>query len=80
MHQGRSAKLVNVAPRSAQIVKGAFAIVKASSLESLGIIKTAEICSEIISASIKVFFTFKHFVKTIKEKIFTSLLIIFTVI
>lgn len=36
-----SAKLVNVAPRSAQTVKGAFAIVKASSLESLGIIKTA---------------------------------------
>ena len=39
-----------------------------------------EICSEIISAKIKVMFTFKHLRKIIKEQIFTGLLIIFTLI
>ena len=39
-----------------------------------------EICSEIISAKIKVMFTLKHLRKIIKEQIFTGLLIIFTVI
>ena len=58
---------------------GAFAIVKAARRESLGIIKEAEICSEKISTKIKVISTFKHIVKTIKEQIFTILLIIFTV-
>ena len=80
LHQGRSAKLVNVAPRSAQIVKGVFTIVKASSLESLGIIKTAEICSEKNSTKNYEIFTLKHIGKIIKEKIFTNLLVIFTVI
>ena len=40
----------------------------------------AEICSVIIPAKIKVFFTIKHLAKIISEQIFTGLLIIFTVI
>ena len=39
-----------------------------------------EICSELISAKIKVMFTLKHIVKIIPEQIFTGLLIIFTLI
>ena len=73
-------KPVNAALLSAQSVRGAFAIVKASLLESLGIIKIAEICSENNATKIMEFFTFKHLVETIKEQIFTGLLIIFTVI
>ena len=65
---------------SAQIAKSVFTIVKAARRESLGIIKEREICSEKISAKIKEVFTFKHIVKTIKEQICTSLIIIFTVI
>ena len=76
----RKANLVNAVPRSAQRVDFAFAFVKASSLKSLGIIKTAKICSGKISAKIKQNFTSKHFGKTIKEQIFTILLIIFTAI
>ncbi len=56
---------------SAQIVKAAFAIVKVARRKCLGIIKEREICAEKISAKIKEIFTFKHFVKTIKEIIFT---------
>ena len=81
MHESsRKANLVNAVPRSAQIVDFAFAFVKASSLKSLGIIKTAEICSEKNSADFKEIFTIKHIGKIIKEQIFTGLLIIFTVI
>ena len=40
----------------------------------------AKICSLIILAKIKEFFTIKHLGETIKEQIFTGLLIIFTVI
>ena len=76
----RKANLVNAVPRSAQIVDFAFAFVKASSLKSLGIIKTAEICSEKNSADFKEIFTIKHIGKIIKEQIFTGLLIIFTII
>ena len=75
-----NAKLVNATQLSAQSVRGAFAIVKAMQLEDLGIIKTKKICSEKNSAKIKEIFTLKHFVKIIKEQIFTGLLIIFTVI
>ena len=39
-----------------------------------------KICSEKISTKNKEFFTIKHFGKIIKEQIFTSLLIIFTLI
>ena len=81
MHESsRKANLVNAVPRSAQRVDFAFAFVKASSLKSLGIIKTAEICSEKISMKSKKNFTIKHLVKIIKEQIFTTLLIIFTII
>ena len=73
-------KPVNAALLSAQSVDGAFAIVKARLLESLGIIKTTKICSEKNTTKSMEIFTFKHIVKTIKEIIFTSLLIIFTVI
>ena len=73
-------KPVNAALLSAQSVRGAFAIVKTTLGKSLGIIKMAEICSLIIPAKIKEFFTIKHLGETIKEQIFTSLLIIFTVI
>ena len=40
----------------------------------------AEICSVEISTKIKDFFTIKYLGETIKEQIFTGLLIIFTVI
>ena len=70
----RKAKLVKAAFLAAQSVKGAFTIVKAGLLKSLGIIKTAKICSGKISAKIKQNFTSKHFGKTIKEQIFTILL------
>ena len=73
-------KRLNAAPRPAQGVSGAFTIVKAARREDLGIIKKKEIFSEKISTKIKIIFTFKHIVKTIKEQIFTLLLIIFTVI
>ena len=73
-------KSVKGAARSAQRVDFAFAIVKERLLENLGIIKTAEICSEKIPADFKEIFTIKHIGKIIKEQIFTGLLIIFTVI
>ena len=76
----RKAKLVNAASRGAQRVPGAFTIVKAVRRESLGIIKRREIRSLKILTKTEEIFTFKHIVKTIKEQIFTSLLIIFTVI
>ncbi|MGM9692661.1 MAG: hypothetical protein ACI3X6_05555 [Alloprevotella sp.] len=76
----RKAKLVNSVSLSAQGVDGAFAIVKAARRESLGIIKTTKICSGKKSMKIKEIFTFKHIVKTIKEQIFTLLLIIFTIL
>ena len=65
---------------SAQSLDGAFAIVKARLLESLGIIKTVEISSEKNATKIIEIFTFKYIVKTIKEQIFTGLLILFTLI
>ena len=73
-------KSVKGAARSAQRVDFAFAIVKERLLENLGIIKTAEICSEKNSADFKEIFTIKHIGKIIKEQIFTGLLIIFTII
>ena len=73
-------KPVNAAPFSAQRVDFAFAIVKAVRRKDLGIIKKRRICSVKKSAKIKEIFTLKHFVKIIKEQIFTGLLIIFTVI
>ena len=73
-------KLVNAARLPAQKVNFVFAIVKAMGRESLGIIKTAEICSVKISTEIMEFFTIKHLAKIISEQIFTRLLIIFTVI
>ena len=73
-------KLVNSVLLSAQSVEGAFAIVKAAWCEDLGIIKETKICSEKNSSKIKEIFTLKHIGKIIKEQIFTSLLIIFTVI
>ena len=77
---GIKAKLVNAVLLSAQSVEGAFAIVKAARREDLGIIKERKICSEKKSSKIKEFLTLKHIGKIIKEQIFTSLLIIFTVI
>ena len=76
----RKAKLVNAALRSAQGVNGAFAIVKAARRKSLGIIKTMEICSERIRMILMKNFTIKHFGEIIKEQIFTSLLIILTIL
>ena len=73
-------KLVNAVPLPAQSVDFAFAIVKATRRESLGIIKKTEICSLKISMKSEKIISFEHFVKTIKEQIFTSLLIIFTAI
>ena len=61
-------------------MNAAFAIVKVVRRESLGIIKKAETCSVKISTKSKEIFTLKHFGKIIKEQIFTSLLIIFTLI
>ena len=76
----RKAKLVNAALLSAQEVNRAFAIVKAARRKSLGIIKTMEICSERIRMILMKNFTIKHFGEIIKEQIFTSLLIIFTIL
>ena len=76
----KSPKLVNAVSLPAQSVDFAFAIVKATRLESLGIIKKTEICSLKISMKSEKIITFKHLVKTIKEQIFTSLLIIFTIL
>ena len=73
-------KLVNAASPPAQRVKTAFAIVKAARRKSLGIIKTMEICSERIRMILMKNFTIKHFGEIIKEQIFTSLLIIFTIL
>ena len=77
---GIKVKLVNAVLLSAQSVEGAFAIVKAARREDLGIIKERKIYSEKKSSKIKEIFTLKHIGKIIKEQIFTSLLIIFTVI
>ena len=76
----KSPKLVNAVSIPAQSVDFAFAIVKATRLESLGIIKKTEICSLKISMKSEKIITFKHLVKTIKEQIFTGLLIIFTIL
>ena len=76
----KSSKLVNVVPLPAQSVDFAFAIVKATRRESLGIIKIMDICSEKFSMKSEKIITFKHIVKTIKEQIFTGLLIIFTIL
>ena len=76
----KSSKLVNAVSLPAQSVDFAFAIVKATRRESLGIIKKTEICFEKISTKNKEIFTIKHFGKIIKEQIFTSLLIIFTIL
>ena len=73
-------KLVNAVSLPAQSVDFAFAIVKATRRESLGIIKKTEICSLKISMKSEKIITFEHLVKTIKEQIFTGLLIIFTVL
>ena len=80
LNGGERKNLVKAASRSAQSVRGAFAIVKATWREDLGIIKEREICSEQIPMKSKKIFTFKHLGKIIKEQIFTRLLIIFTVI
>ena len=73
-------KLVNAAPRPAQRVQGAFAIVKATLGKNLGIIKQQGICLYEIETLFKEIFTgkrfreiIKHFAKTIKEQIFTGL-------
>ena len=76
----KSPKLVNAVSLPAQSVDFAFAIVKATRLESLGIIKKTEICSLKISMKSEKIITLKYLVKTIKEQIFTGLLIIFTAI
>ena len=76
----KSPKLVNAVLLSAQSMDFAFAIVKATRRESLGIIKKTEICSLKISMKSEKIITFKHLVKTIKEQIFTGLLIIFTIL
>ena len=76
----KSPKLVNAVPLPAQSEDFAFAIVKATRRESLGIIKKTEICSLKISMKSEKIITFEHLVKTIKEQIFTSLLIIFTIL
>ena len=61
-------------------MNGAFAIVKAARRKDLGIIKKRKICSERIRMILMKNFTIKHFGKIIKEQIFTSLLIIFTIL
>ena len=76
----KSPKLVNAVLLPAQSVDFVFAIVKATRRESLGIIKKTEVCSLKISMKSEKIITFEHLVKTIKEQIFTSLLIIFTAI
>ena len=84
---GRNANFVKAARVPAQSVSGAFAIIKTTSGESLGIIKKRKICLYKIKTLFKENFTEMHFgaiikdfAKTIKEIIFTILLIIFTVI
>ena len=76
----RISKLVNAAPRPAQRVQCAFAIVKAARRKSLGIIKKRKIRLYEIKTLFKEIFTEKHFgkiikgfAKTIKEQIFTGL-------
>ena len=83
----KDAKPVNAVFIPAQSVGDAFAIVKAASGESLGIIKKRKIWLYKTKTLFKEIFTEKHFreiikgfVKTIKEQIFTGLLTIFTVI
>ena len=76
----KSSKLVNAVLLPAQSVDFVFAIVKATRRESLGIIKKTEICSLKISMKSEKIITFKYIVKTIKEQIFTSLLIIFAIL
>ena len=80
LNGGERKNLVKAASLSAQSVRGAFAIVKATWREDLRIIKERKICSEKISTKNKEIFTILHLVKIISEQIFTSLLIIFTVI
>ena len=80
LNGGERKNHVKAASRSAQSVRGAFAIVKATWREDLGIIKKRKICSVQIPMKSKEIFTFKHLGKFIKEQIFTGLLIIFTVI
>ena len=76
----REEKYVKAVPRSAESLGSEFAIVKASLPISLRIIKGTETCYEKITTKIMEIFTIKLFAKIIKEQIFTSLLIIFTVI
>ena len=78
--EGKRKNLVKAASLSAQSVRGAFAIVKATWREDLRIIKKRRICSVQIPMKSKKIFTFKHLVKIISEQVFTLLLIIFTVI
>ena len=80
LNGGERKNLVKAASLSAQRVRGAVAIVKATWREYLGIIKKRRICSVQIPMKPKEIFTFKHLGKIIKEQIFTGLLIIFTVI
>ena len=80
IQERKNSKLVNAASRPAQRVKTAFAIVKSARRKDLGIIKERKICSEKIPTKNEIIFTIKHIVKTIKGQIFTSLLIIFTLI
>ena len=80
LNEGERKNLVKAASLSAQSVRGAFAIVKATWREDLRIIKERKICSEKISTKNKEIFAIKHLGKIIKEQIFTGLLIIFTVI
>ena len=79
-HTRKQEKIVNPAPRPAQSVNQAVAIVKRARRKDLGIIKAMEICILKNSTKAKEFFTIKHFGKIIKEQILTGLLIIFTVI
>ena len=80
IQERKNSKLVNAASRPAQRVKTAFAIVKAARRKDLWIIKKADICSEKISTETEENSTFKHIVKIIPKQIFTSMLIIFTLI
>ena len=80
LNGGERKNHVKAASLSAQSVRGAFAIVKATWREDVRIIKKRRICSVQIPMKSKKIFTFKHLVKIISEQIFTLLLIIFTVI
>ena len=77
---GRKKNLVNASLLTAQSVRGAFAIVKATWREDLGIIKKRKICPKKFLTNLKEIFAIKHLVKIISEQIFTGLLIIFTLI